>query len=286
MKKISALLLTLFLTSLSFAQTSIWEVSKNGNTLYLGGSIHLLRTSDYPLPAEFDSVYNKATQLVFETDIAKLNDPAVGQSMLMKGMYHDGRTLKSVLTPQVYTKLAAACKEVNMPIENMAQFKPSLAILLLTITKIKQLGIDAEGVDQHFFNQAKKDKKTTGKLESVESQLKLLTTMGDGNEDNFVTHSLEEFEKMDKQFEDLISSWKIGDSKTMIKELAEMKKEYPALYMSMLVDRNNAWIPQIEKFLTDKPVEFIIVGSLHLHGNDGLLTLLKNKGYLIKQVQL
>jgi uncharacterized protein YbaP (TraB family) len=271
---------------MSFGQTSIWEIKGNGNTLYLGGSVHILRASDYPLPVEFDSAYNKAATIVFETDISKLEDPAIAQSMLSKGMYHDERTLKSVLDTKVYEDLAKACKEANIPIENLSKFKPSVVVLLLTVTKIKSLGISEEGVDKHFFTKAVADGKKTFGLESVETQIDLLTSMGDGNENALVKHSLKEFHKMEKQLTSLISSWKKGDSKLMVKELEEMKKEYPTLYTAMLVNRNNAWMPQIEVFLTDKTVEFIIVGSLHLHGQDGLLALLKAKGYTVKQMEI
>ena len=286
MKRIFTALVFIIASTLTFSQTSIWKVSKGGNTVYLGGSIHLLRASDYPLPAEFDTIYKRASKLVFETDIAKLEDPATAQKMLSQGMYKDGKTLKNVLNTKVYQDLEKACNEVNLPIANLNQFKPSMVVLILTITKIKSLGVSEEGVDQYFFLKALADDKKTIGLEPFETQIKLLTTMGDGNENEFVKHSLNEFHKMGKQMTSLITSWKTGDTKTMIKELEEMKTEYPALYVSMLINRNNAWLPQIEGFLTDKEVEFIIVGSLHLHGNDGLLTLLRDKGYQVKQVQI
>jgi uncharacterized protein YbaP (TraB family) len=286
MKKLLSILLNLVLISFTFSQTSIWEVSGKGTTLYLGGSIHILHADDYPLPPEYDNAYNKSEVMVFETDIKKLEDPKFAQSMLFKAMYQDGRTLKSVLSPKVYESLKTACTNANLPIENLAQFKPSMVILLITMEKMKELNITEEGIDKYFDKKAIADKKEILALETVEEQINLLTTMGDGNEDEFVKHSLKDIDEWDTEMAKLTAAWRSGSSKEMNKQLDEMKKEYPALYTAMLVDRNNKWMPQIDGFLDSKTVEFVIVGTLHLHGTDGLLALLKAKGYTVKQLTL
>jgi uncharacterized protein YbaP (TraB family) len=62
-----------------------------------------------------------------------------------------------------------------------------------------------------------------------------------------------------------------------------MKEEWPEMYKSMVFDRNAAWMPQIEEYLSTGAVPFIVVGAAHLHGPDGLLIQLKNLGYTVEQ---
>ena len=281
--------LTLFLASVllnCFAQTSLWKISKNGKELYVGGTIHLLRASDYPLPAEFDTAFEKADKLIFETDMEKLENPEVAQKMMMKAMFTDGKSLKDVLSENVYQELSQCSAKMMLPIENLAKFKPSMVVLTMTMIKLQQLGVSAEGVDKHFYKKSKQNQKELGFLESVDDQINRLTNMGEGQEDEFVKYYLKEFDQMEKEFADMISSWRDGSGKAINKQLKEMMTDFPDIYKSLLKERNENWLPQIENFLQDSKIEFVVVGAAHLLGEDGILTLLKNKGYQIEQFKI
>ena len=104
------------------------------------------------------------------------------------------------------------------------------------------------------------------------------------NEDAMVMHSLEDLENMEKDFKELLSDWRLGTSEIMSKQIETMKMDYPDIYKSLLLDRNTAWLIKLDKFLDDKRVEFILVGSLHLHGEGGLLKQMRAKGYRVTQV--
>ena len=90
---------------------------------------------------------------------------------------------------------------------------------------------------------------------------------------------------MESAMDEMTKNWRNGSSDLMITQLTEMKNEYPDIYKSIMVDRNNNWMPQIEGFINDEVIEFVIVGALHLHGPDGLLNMLKAKGYKVEQLQ-
>ena len=286
MKKIALTLISCSLIWNCFSQTSIWKVSKNSSELYLGGSIHILRANDYPLPVEYDKAFENADKIVFETDIEQLENPQIAQTFMQKGMLKDNKTLQDVLSADVYEELKLEASKVSLPIENMARFKPSMVILTLTVMKIQQLGISADGVDKFYSTKSKENNKKMAFLETVDEQIELLVNMGDGKEDEFVKYSLKDFKNMEKDLDKLISTWRDGNSKVMKKQLKEMKSDFPDIYNSLLVNRNNNWTPQIEDYLTDEMVEFVVVGTLHLHGPDGLLNILKKKGYNIEQFKL
>ena len=230
--------------------------------------------------------YLNSDVLVFEADIKKLESPEVSQQIITKAMYSDERTLQNVLSEDVYKELEKISLSLNIPLTNMSKFKPSMVVLTLTILKMQKMGMAVEGIDQHFYSKAIEDDKSLLFLETVEEQVDLIITMGEGNEDEFVLHSIEDFESMEKEMEELILTWRDGSARSMKKQLSTMKKKYPELYQSMLVQRNKNWMPLIESYFQNAPIELIIVGALHLHGSDGIIDMCKKKGYTIEQVEL
>ena len=285
MKKLLFLLLLPLLVGNGIAQTSVWKVSKDGNDMYLAGSVHLLKESDYPLPQEFDKAFENSDKLVFEADIDKMNDPQLAQQIMMKAMLEDNKTLKDVLSEETYKTLEEETAKMSLPLANLARFKPTMVILTMTQVKLQELGITANGVDQFYHSKAKEANKGLGYLETIEEQLDVLMNMGAGNEDEFIKYSINDMESMGTMLDELIATWRDGSSSVMKDQLTEMKEEYPEIYKSIMVDRNNNWMPQLEAFMKDGVTEFVIVGALHLHGPDGLLDMLKDKGYRIKQLK-
>jgi len=268
-----------------FSQSSVYEVQGNGTRFYIGGSIHLLREQDYPLPKEFDVAFDNSEILVLEADISKMEDPAIAQKMLGMTMYQDDRTLKTVLSEEVYNELKTACASYGISMANMGKLKPSMVIMTLTIMELQKLGVASEGVDKHYLNKALKTDRSVLYLETIDEQMSLIAGMGEGNEDEFVKHSLNDIKENSDIFEELIDTWKDGTANPMLKQIKEFKADYPELYQSLLVDRNNTWIPQLEGYLETKEVEFVVAGALHLYGSEGVLQQMKDKGYKVKQLK-
>ena len=285
MLKIPALLLALLPAAL-LAESSVWKVSKGEQSLYIGGTCHVLRSTDYPLPAEFDQAYEAADTLVFEIDPAAAQDPAFAMQLLAKASYTDGRTLKSVLSPEAYAALAAQGKQSGLPIELLNTLKPGMVMMMLTMQELTNAGVTEEGVDMYYHARGVKDGKSVDSLETPEFQIDLLTSMGEGIEDELVLYGLEDLKHMQKLFDQLIGAWRSGDLAEIETLFISDMVDYPELYSKLLVDRNRRWIPQIEAYLVTPEVEFVLVGAAHAASEDGILALLKNRGYSVEQVQL
>lgn len=148
------------LTGAAQAGSPVWKVSLGDRHFYLGGTIHILGESDYPLPKAFDAAYSKSDTLVFETDIQKSRDPKVTERFMAKMVYSDNRTLKKLLTPDTFRALTIFAAARDVPVEAMDQFKPGLVLVSLTLLEVKRLGVAEIGVDEFFFSKAVKDGKS------------------------------------------------------------------------------------------------------------------------------
>ncbi len=277
-------LFCLFFSGLAHAETSLWKISKNNHHLYLGGTVHILAASDYPLPAAFEKAYQSSHKLVFETDVEKLQSPEFQQLMLQKLTYRDGKTLADVLSVQTYQRLESYCTSRGISLDSIHAFKPGLVTSVLLLAELQRLGMSGVGVDEFFSSESRQDNKPVGQLETVEEQLYFLGRMGQGQEDEFFEYSLSDIDNLQSLMKSMKKAWRTGDMKELQRVAIEPYiDEFPRPLEKLLDHRNTSWIPKIEAMLETEEVEFILVGVLHFVGEQGLLNQLKTRGYSVEQ---
>lgn len=277
------ILLCLIVPLHTFAETSVWRVSKGDSELLIGGTVHVLSLNDYPLPIEFEKAYKLAKLIVFEADITALAKPKAQQQLMRRVMYIKGRTLKDDLTAKTYKTLSHYLKTKGLTISTFSRFKPPMVMITLVMAELQRLGMANTGVDAYFDEKAKTDGKTTSGLESLQTQLDVIENMGKGQEDEMIMSTIAEMKELPSIMSDLKAAWRKGDSQRLEKlGISPMKTDYPKLFRLLLVDRNNAWIPKIESLLATPEVEFIMVGALHLIGDEGVLSKLRKLGYKVE----
>jgi uncharacterized protein YbaP (TraB family) len=276
---------TFLLSGVSVAETSVWRVSDGNNSVYLGGTVHLLRPGDYPLPEEYEQAYQGSSELYFETDISSMSDLSVQAQMLQQLTYSDGRTLKTVLSEDAYTTLEDYTATIGMPLMMLEQFKPGMIISTLQVLEFQRIGFTPQGVDAFFNTRALGDAKDIGALETIEEQIGFLAAMGEGNESEFILLSLEDLENTNASMEEMITAWRNGDERALQKLFVDdMQQRAPGLFDSLISQRNLRWMPQIEAMFEDPDTEFVLVGAAHLIGGEGLVQLLQSKGYEVSQL--
>ena len=280
--------LLVFISVSVSAETSLYEITKGDQKIYLGGTIHVLRNSDYPLPAEFEHAYENAKILVLETDMKKASSPEFGQQMAQAFMYGDGKNLSQDLQPKLWQELQAYADARQFPLGQMSMFKAMFVSLSLSIAEMQRQGFGVgQGVDAYFYQKAILSGKTTQELETTGEVLTHLTALADVDANVIIKATLRDLHKMDGMLEKSVGYWRAGELEKLDKEMAaDMRKETPEIYQQLLVVRNQAWLPKIEKMFTTPEVELVLVGSLHLSSKEGLLAQLKKRGYSIKPYQI
>ena len=266
----------------------LWKVSDGDNAVYLLGSFHLLKADDYPLSNDIDQAFDSAGKVVFEVPPEQMMDPAMGQKFLAAAGYADGRTLTQVLPPALREKFVRILAQRGIPLAQFDGYEPWFVNLSLMLGVSQQMGFRPEkGLDQVLMQQALAEKKPTGGLESIDLQLDVL----DSTPMNEQVKSLQEFldkpTDMPGMLSDLHDAWRNGDLTrldTLTRE--EMRDKTPETYRIVNVERNDAWVPQIQQMLDGqkKGDTLVVVGALHLLGEDGLVEKLRAKGYTVERV--
>jgi uncharacterized protein YbaP (TraB family) len=275
----------LLMSSVGHAKSSVWKITDGYNILFLGGTIHLLSKQDYPLPAEFDLAYQQAKLLVFEVEPDIVNSQTAQQKFAEYAYYKDGTTLSEVLDASTYQLLKDFFITRSLSMAPFESMKPGMLSAVLTVVELQRLGLAGQGVDEFFSEKSRLDNKPQLGLETIDDQFLALAELGIGRESFTIRHALNEAEEISDLMKDIKTAWRAGDNQALINtSLNPWIKRFPALYESLLVQRNNRWLPQLEALLKTTVTEYVLVGALHLVGKDGLLTLFRQKGYRVEQV--
>jgi uncharacterized protein YbaP (TraB family) len=280
-------LLLVFLTAATGrAESSVWEIKGPKATVYLAGSSHVLRASDHPLPAEFDIAYARSRRIVFEAPLAEMEKPLYLQKLLAAAVYPDGSTLKDHVSPTLWNKVQKFCRERNHDCDKFYIFRPWMFSIMLTMQELGKIGVEqAYGVDQVFHEKAKKDGKSLGALETVDEQIGYLTMLDGGMGEQQVNETLDELKDLDARLADILKAWRMGDEAGIAAFSLRELQNYPQLYQTLIVNRNQKWIKDIEREISGPVNTMIIVGVAHLAGADSVVDLLRKRGHKVMKVQ-
>jgi len=263
----------------------LWKVTSAKNTVYFLGSIHLLKKEAYPLPQVFEDAFQDAAVVVLELHPDSLSPSHLQTLTLAKGMYSNGKTLKSSIAPATYQLVDDRLREMGMAAALFNNFEPWLVGIAITALKLQQLGLDPNlGVDKYFFDKAKHDGKEVLSFESVEYQLDRIDGLSPKLQEAFLQQTLKDWDLMAQELDGLVQAWSKGETQLLENRLFESFSDFPEIYTKLITERNRNWLVQIEGFLQQERNYLIVVGAGHLLGKDSVLKSLETKGYVVEQL--
>jgi uncharacterized protein YbaP (TraB family) len=263
----------------------MWKATNAKGVVYLVGSVHLLTADYYPLDPAFDNAFKTADLLVEELDMGEMLAPASQMQMLTRGMLPAGQTLDKVLSPETFNAVVKKFSELGMPVEPMKQFKPWLLSLTLQGLEWQKVGFDADlGLDKHFYDIAVAQGRAVQGLETLSFQLSQFDEMSMAMQDRLLAETLKELETTKASFVRMADAWRAGDAPEIERIVLRDLKAEPQMYERLLVNRNRTWLPKIEALFVRSKASFVVVGAAHLVGSDGLLQMLRAKGYTVEQL--
>jgi uncharacterized protein len=267
------------------AGSPVWAIHGDHNTVYLAGSVHLLKANDSKLPPAFDRAYSGSKAIVMEIAVDKVDPMETATWMMEHGMLKEGTTLRSVIGEDRYRRVSAESERLGVPMEAADMLEPWALGLQLIELQYMQLGFDPQqGVEQQLQHRAQTDGKPISGLETMDEQLGVLQGMSYPDQAKFLDMIVTEMQGVEGETQSVVSAWRNGDSAKLAALLSDEYKSFPALYQLLVSNRNKNWVPQIEKLLHGNQDYFVVVGALHLVGDGGLLELMRRDGFKAESV--
>lgn len=263
----------------------LWELEGRHNHVAILGSIHFLRAGEDALPAAVMAAYERADVLVMEIDLDDL-DPLATQALVERlAIDPRGRKLGQLLGAADHARATAMARAIDLDLGLLEDFEPWFAAVTITQLQLARLGYDADsGVERQLARAAQRDGKEIRGLETVEQQLRSLDALPPAAQRAFLLETLEEAATLPGQVERIIHAWQQGDTATLDAEFLGTLRTQPELYRRIVVERNRDWARQLEPLLRDRRDYLVVVGALHLVGEDSLTRLLERAGHQPRQL--
>lgn len=258
----------------------LWEISGNGlsKPSYLYGTIHMICAKDFFLGEQLKKKFSSTSKLYLEID---MDDPSMNMKMLQLSMLKD-KKLKDFFTENDYGKLNNFFKDsIGMPLTFLGTMKP---FVLFSIITLKTLPCEKqESYEMTFVKMAKDQGKEVLGLETVEDQIKVFDEMPDTTQAQMLMSYVNNFDEQKKEFSKMIGFYKNQNLDSLYEQITS-SPDIAGSEDALLYNRNQNWIPTIEKATKEEPI-FFAVGAGHLAGEKGVINLLRKKGYTVTPIK-
>lgn len=260
---------------------ALWVVSDADSTLYLFGTVHVLRPTTAWGSARVDAAFDSASEIWLE--ISNPDDVAAILPLIQQHGLSPERPLSSLLSAEQLTDLDAAARTIGLSAAQMEPMRPWLAALQLAMAPLAKAGYDPQsGVELILKSRAEAAGKPVHGFESIDKQVRILAGLDEAGQLAFLTSTLEMFDNAAVELDQLVDGWATGDVDAVTRlGVDEMKSTSPALYEALLVRRNTDWADQIQTLLEGSGTTFIAVGAAHLAGDDSVQQILTRRGVAV-----
>ena len=266
------------------SRSCLWEVSSEKATLFLLGTVHLLKPGTHTVSPAAEAAFQQAGTILLELDLDEAESPASQQLFVRKALLQ-GETLEDKVSSETLALAVEKIEAMGLPFDRLRTLKPWSLSLSLTLFKLQTLGFDPKhGVDRYYFDKGKQAGKEMGALETMEYQLDLFDGMSDRLQEEMLLQTLQELDHLEEEIEQLVEAWSRGEVEVLEELTQESFKDFPDLYQRLIVERNKNWLLKIEPMLNRPATTLVVVGALHLVGSQSVVELLEKQGYTVKQL--
>jgi len=269
-------------------QSFIWKITSADTYVYLLGSVHVADADTYPLAGIIENAFAESDILVVEVNINEVDVLESAALILEYATYPSGERLQEILPEDLYEELDERLAEWGISLAILDSYRPWFIANILDVTSLQEMGYTADyGIDMHFLEAGEVKNLEIVELETEEFQIKLLADVPDDVMIKMMEMNLDEPDT-GEDIEELLEIWENGDSAAMEELLFEGLYEEPELlpyFEALFTNRNYMMLEKIEGFLESDEIYFIVVGAGHLVGEEGLLNLLEEAGYVVEQLE-
>ncbi|MDO1559074.1 TraB/GumN family protein [Brevundimonas sp. 2R-24] len=262
---------------------ALFIVRDHDSTIYLMGTVHLMRPGDDWARPEIRQAFDASSELWLE--ITNVDDQAAAAPLIQQYGLSPQTPLSSRLSAEENARLAQVAGELGLTPQALEPMRPWLAGLLLTNLSLQKVGFDpSQGIDMVVRGWAREADKPVRGLEQMEDQIRLFAEMPEEAQLGFLRQSMDNAEEGVALLDRMADAWRRGDHETLDSAaLAEMRRDEPAFYAAMFTARNANWVNQIQEMLSGSGTSFIAVGAGHLAGPDSVQAMLEQRGVTVER---
>ena len=262
---------------------ALWVIKDADSTLYLFGTVHVLRPTTAWGSAKVDAAFAAASDVYFE--ISNPDDQAAILPLIQQYGISPQTPLSSLLTPAEIADLDAAAKTMGASAAQLDPLRPWMAGLTLSVAPLIKAGYDpASGVEAILKARAEAGGKSVRGFETLDEQVRVLATLPEDAQLQFLRSTLESFDAATTELDGLVAAWAAGDvAGIQALGVDEMKATAPAIYDALLTRRNAGFADDIQGLLAGSGTAFIAVGAAHLAGPDSVQAMLETRGVAVEQ---
>jgi len=264
---------------------SMWQIDGASNSIYLLGSIHMLREKDHPLPSAIYDAYSQAEALIMEIDMDDI-DPVADQALANDlGLIQDGRTLPDLMGAELYAEAESLAEALQIPLKLLDKSEPWYAAINVEMMMLMRIGFNPmHGIEFHLAEIASRDNKEIFGLETTRQQLEILDRLSLPSQRDLLIQTLSDSAELAEVMDDMVDAWRYGDIEFLENNLLAEMQEFDELHQAIVVNRNRNWVVRIEELLRENDDYLIVVGALHLVGDQGVPNLLSQRGFDVIQL--
>lgn len=264
---------------------ALWVVKDEDTTIYLFGTVHVLKPGLGWFDDAVKRAFDKSDQLMLE--IVLPEDPAeMAQKMIPLALDQSGKTISSRLSPAELKAYQAAMAGLGIPVAQFDRFEPWFAAMTLSIAPLAQLGYDPEqGAEKQLTAAAKAAAKPVSALETVDQQLGFFDGLPEKQQLAFLNSVVKDIDKLGPTLDKTVVLWGKGDTEALAVAMNESMAATPELAKVLLFDRNARWAEQLEARMAQPGTVFVAVGAGHLAGKHSVQDYLKERGLTAERIE-
>lgn len=285
-RRLVALLGAALVAGPASADPAAWRIAgSGGGEIVLLGSMHLLRADDYPLPAAVDGLIDRAETIVMEVDFDDIDLAAQQRLILEKALLPQGTELAEVIGAELYGVLEQDAADAGIDLELLARFEPWFLALSMLEVGMRKLGFESErGIEQYVLGLSRGDGREILGLETIEFQIGIFDALTPELQREFLAQTLTELDEAETTMNAMTDAWSAGELETLRDELLGSFDDFPGLYETLVTGRNEKWAGSLEGMLDDGKRYLVVVGALHLVGDDSVIALMTARGHRVERL--
>lgn len=265
------------------AGPALWVIRDADSTIYLLGTVHVLRPTTAWGSPRLEQAFDSADQVYFE--IENPGDQAALLPLIREHGVSPDRPLSHLISTGDLNLLQLSASTIGSSAAQMDMFRPWLAALTLSLSPLIEAGYDPNsGVEMVLRARALANGQPVKGLETIDEQVRIMAGFSEPAQLAFLHATLKAFDEAPTELDKMVTAWSAGDITALNTIFAEgMEDSGPEVNRSLLTERNRYWAGQIRTMLDGEGVIFIAVGAAHMMGEGSVQDFLAERGIEVEE---